>query len=179
MDQNEFKIKVLPLQDKVYGFSCRLMGNTEDARDIVQEIFVKLWRLKDQLHTYNNLEAFTMTMTRNLCLDKLRARRTTSLDGQRDESDSGKLPDALLEQAEAAERAMRIINRLPEQQRTVMHLRDIEGYEFEEIGVVTGMNVNNIRVVLSRARKQVREELQKIYNHHEHPGNQKITGKIL
>jgi len=181
MNLEEFKIKVLPLQDKLYAFSFRLMGNTEDARDIVQEIFVKLWRMREKLHTYRSLDAFSMTMTRNLCLDKLRARRTVSMEGQYipEEDVSQRPPDEILETADAAKRAIHIIKGLPEQQRTVIHLRDVEGYEYDEIGQVTGMNVNNVRVVLSRARKKVREELLKIYMNHENPGNRTITGKIL
>ena len=181
MNLEEFKINVLPLQDKIYGFSCRLMGDAEEARDVVQEIYVKLWRLREKLHTYRNLEAFAMTVTRNLCLDKLRARRTVSMDGPYfpEEEDTGQQPDEMLENANAAKLARDIINDLPEQQRSVIHLRDVEGYEFEEIGEMTGMNINNVRVVLSRARKKVREELLKTYNDHENPGNRKTARKIL
>ena len=179
MNLDDFKIEVLPMQDKLFGFSCRLMGDTEDARDIVQEIYVKLWRMREKLHTYNNLEAFAMTMTRNLCLDKIRARRTVPYDRPFDGDSSQKPPDEILEVNDAARQAKEIIKHLPEQQRTVIHLRDVEGYEYEEIGEMTGMNVNNVRVVLSRARKRVREELLKIYNHHEYPGNRATTGKIL
>ncbi len=70
------------MQNKLYGFSCRLLGNPEDARDAVQEIYVKLWKLKSKLNNYKNLEAFAMTMTRNHCIDRIRARRTVSIEDQ-------------------------------------------------------------------------------------------------
>jgi RNA polymerase sigma factor (sigma-70 family) len=68
------------LKDKLYRFALRLLGDGEEARDAVQETFLKLWNLRDKLNMYRSLEAFSMTIIKNYCLDKIKARRTVSLE---------------------------------------------------------------------------------------------------
>ena len=79
MDTERYKNEVLPIKDKLYRFALRLLGDSEEARDAVQETFLKLWKLRDKLDTYRSLEAFSMTMIKNYCLDKIKARRTVSI----------------------------------------------------------------------------------------------------
>ncbi len=169
------------MQDKLYGFSCRLLGNSEDARDAVQEIYVKLWKLKSKLNNYKNLEAFAMTMTRNHCIDRIRARRTVSIEDQFSRTDrlADRGADEIVHAAEAAMLVRKIINELPEKQKTVIHLRDVEGYEYEEIGSILDLSVNNVRVILSRARKKVRDELITKFYNHENSGDKTSVEKIL
>ena len=181
MNPEEFKTKVLPLQEKLYGFSLRILGNSEDARDAVQDIYVKLWKMKDSLHTYINLDAFVMTVTRNHCLDKLKGKKTVSLEGKHISSDhyTDPSPEEILEKKDVMEKIKLIISGLPENQRTIIHLRDIEGYDYNEISNIIDMSVNNIRVNLSRARKKIREELLNKYYKHENSGNRETIGKVL
>lgn len=168
MSPERFKIMVLPLQKKMYSYSYRLLGNTEDAKDAVQEVFIKLWSRRETLEKYRSLEAFTMRVTRNHCLDKIRAKKPES----REEKDLpqneiiGGTPADLLERRETDERIKKIIHDLPENQQSVIFLRDIEGYEFEEMAEILNMNVNNIRVLLSRARKAVRKKLSFEYQNY-------------
>lgn len=166
MTSEEFKSKVLPVKDKLYRFALRLLGDTEEARDIVQEIFLRLWTKKDTLKEYRNLEAFAMTMTRNLCLDKLKSAssRNLGLDEKRDVPEH-KTPYSMTELSDNMQLIRQAMKSLPEQQRTVIHMRDVEGCDFDEIAEVMGLSMNNVRVILSRARKKIRDTLIKIHSY--------------
>lgn len=159
---SEFKTKVLPLSNKLLRFATQLLHDEEQAHDIIQDVFLKLWQKKDSLAEVENLEAFAVRMTRNRCLDSFKAKKPV-LDDDSVNRHKGKSRD-LQEEIELSESAIlvrRLISGLPDIQRTVMHLRDIEQYEYEEIAQMTDLTVNAIRVNLSRARKKVRDELIK------------------
>ena len=169
MTAEAFKENILPLNRKLLGFANRFMNDFDDAKDIVQEIYIKLWAMRANLDKYNSVEALAMRMTRNLCLDKIKLKKTVPLgngvikEEAIDEINSKEKQNAL---NLAASRAKSAIERLGEPQKTIMQLRDIEGYDYEEIGQILNMNVNTIRVSLSRARKKVKEYLiNKYYNH--------------
>ena len=163
----DFKTDVLPISSKLLRFARQILQDEEEAKDVLQDIFLKLWQKREELVKVENLEAFAIRMTRNRCLDLIRSRKTVSLEvvnknkpTEEDCSDTDHL-----ENAEMAGLVKRIIAGLPDLQRTVIHLRDIEQLEYEEIAKVTDMNVNTIRVNLSRARKKVRDEILKIQNY--------------
>lgn len=168
MEVEDFKIQVLPLQDKLYSFALRFLGDSEDAKDAVQEVFVKLWKLRDSLDSYRSLVAFAMTVTRNHCLDRIKAKRTIPIEDNKVYSSQivNATPGDILEKKDLAEIVRKIINELPENQRSVIQLRDIDGFDNQEIGEVLKMDTNNVRVLLSRARKKVREELLANYYTH-------------
>jgi RNA polymerase sigma-70 factor (ECF subfamily) len=158
MDLREFKIQVFPLKNKLFRIANRLLDDFEDAKDIVQEVFIKLWNMRDKLDTYRSVEALAVVSTRNLCLDKLKAKKypTEKLENLRsDIPEPG--TEIKTDLTDLTEKIKEIISQLPEQMKMIMQLRDIEGYEFEEIAEIVGMNENAIRVSLSRARKKVRE----------------------
>ena len=165
MDAAEFKEKVIPLSGKLFHFARLLLKDHAEAEDSVQEIFLKLWKLRSDLAGYNNLEAFAMRVTRNWCLDRLKAKKPMYIESyslgydQQAETDN---PLRMLEKADQMDTIRRIVQALPEQQQTVIQLRDIDGFEFEEIAEIMDMNVNAIRVTLSRARNKIREQLIKI-----------------
>lgn len=167
MTEEIFKENILPLNRKLLGFANRFMKDLDEAKDIVQEIYIKLWRMRSELDKYNSVEALAMRMTRNLCLDKIKLKKTVSLNGiiEKERSEEREI-DGQNELKLAAKRAEYVINSLEEPQRTIMQLRDIQGYDYDEIGQILNMNVNTVRVNLSRARKKVREFLiTKYYNH--------------
>lgn len=167
MEAEQFKLTFIPLSGKLFRFANRFLENEAEAEDVVQDVLVKLWKMREKMNEIKNREALAMTMVRNLSLDRIRARRTVT--GREDtlERNTGQAegPDVKLERSQSVKLVREIMDRLPENQKSVMHLRDIEGYEFTEIEKITGININNIRVLLSRARKQVREELLKQYQH--------------
>lgn len=176
----DFKTDVLPISNKLMRFALQILQNEEEAKDVLQDVFLKLWQKRDELSAIENLEAFAMRMMRNRCLDMIRARRTVSMEVVR----KGSLPaeeshdSDYLELADSASMVKRIIADLPDLQRTVIHLRDIEQLDYEEIAAATEMNVNAIRVNLSRARKKVRDEILKIQNYGI-TENKHIAAKVL
>ncbi len=166
MDLQEFKIQVIPLKNKLFRLANRLLNNPEDAKDIIQEVFIRLWNMRDRLDEYRSVEALAVVTTRNMCLDKLKSKkyRAEKMEDLRDEAPE-MFEEDKEELSDVVQKISDIMNTLPEQQRTIMQLRDIEGYDYEEIAGILQMNENAIRVNLSRARRKIREILinKKIY----------------
>ena len=167
MELQEFEDRVIVIRDKLFRFANRLLGNQPEAEDAMQDILVKLWLMKERLPGYRNVEALAMTMTRNLCLDRIRQRKPS------DPMPNGLIqqqhlePDRYVEGKDLQKQIARCIARLPEIQQTVIHLRDVEGYSFEEMETLLDMSRNALRVNLSRARKRVRDEMTEL-EHDEH-----------
>lgn len=174
MTKENFKALVLPAKDKLFRLALSLLSDRQEAEDILQDTYVKLWNMRDKLHTYNSIEALAVTVTKNLCLDKLRSyrhRKKNSAPAEQLNVDSHLTdPAEQTELNESSKTIRRFVQMLPDQQRLVMHLRDIEQYSYDEIEEMTGLTRNNIRVQLSRARKQVREAYIK-YQNYEHRKN--------
>ena len=163
MTRKEFETDILPLSCTLYRFAFRFLSNKEEAEDAVQEIFLKLWKMRDKLSGYNNIKAFAMTVTRNHCLDCLRKRKKDYLNESLND-DTGTAGMAYEDKMESRENfsiITGIIDSLPVNYRVVIQMRDIDGYEFEEISEKLDVDINNLRVKLSRARKMVREELKR------------------
>jgi RNA polymerase sigma-70 factor (ECF subfamily) len=163
----DFKTDVLPMSNKLLRFALQILQDEEEAKDVLQDTFLKLWQKRDELEKVENIQAFAIRMIRNRCLDVIRARRTVSMEVVK----KHQLPDEDISEAEGLEHTdsvslvKQIISGLPDLQRKVIQLRDIEQMEYEEIAEATEMNVNAIRVNLSRARKKVRDEILKIQNY--------------
>jgi RNA polymerase sigma-70 factor (family 1) len=180
MVARDFKTRVLPVSKKLLRFATHFLKDEDEARDVVQDVFLKLWQKRDSLNEIENIEAFAMRMTRNRCLDIIRANRVVPIDAETDRKLKEETVD-VHEQFELSETAIQIrklINELPDLQRTVMHLRDIEQLEYEEIAERTELKVNAIRVNLSRARKKVRDEFLKI-NSNEDERSKRLTATLL
>ncbi|KOH43798.1 RNA polymerase sigma factor [Sunxiuqinia dokdonensis] len=176
----EFKTRVLPLSNKLRRYARRFTENDEEARDVVQDVFLKLWQKRDMLEGVDNVEAFAMRMTRNKSYDLLRANRTFSLEEQQtgwQNENQSNLSDEL-DRSEAATLIKKLIADLPELQQKIMRMRDIEQLNYDEIAEQTQLQVNAIRVNLSRARKKVRDELFK-YQAYGTERSQTNTAKIL
>lgn len=166
MRSSEFKILVLPHSSRLYRLAFRLLGSREEAEDTVQEVYIKLWKMRDDLHKYNSIEALCIRITRNLCLDQLRRRKTTRQIHEMEEKEEKvefNDPSEQMMKNERSEIMNKMINLLPEPQRSLVYFRHIEGKEYHEIEELMDMKENAIRVSISRARKQLREMLQKQY----------------
>lgn len=164
MDAASFKERFLPCHQKLYRVAFRMMGNAQDAEDLVQEAYLKLWNKRNELTEIDNTEAYCVTLIKNLCYDVLRANRIEE-DRRQPEELSKESEISLVKQIELrdeAEQVYKLIHVLPEQQRKVMLLRDVRECSFEEIERITGLNTINIRVLLSRARKRIREQFNYI-----------------
>lgn len=159
MELEAFKIAVLPLREKLFRYSLKMTEEKADAEDIVQEAFLKLWYIRDKLDGYQSVEALAMQVAKNLAIDKLRRRRPEGPDIETLAVDSGiRNPAELLEQQDAVERIRKLIGQLPTLQQTIIRMKDVEGYELQEIAEITGTQVEAVRVNLSRARKKIREQ---------------------
>ena len=126
-----FESRVLPVKNKIFRFAFRLLGSSEEAKDVVQEVFIKVWNGRDQIDSIDNMEAWCMRITRNLSLDKIRTRQrkaTDSIEDSFDIQNDTRTPYEAAENNENMQRINQLIASLPEKQRQVMHLRDIEGY---------------------------------------------------
>jgi RNA polymerase sigma-70 factor (family 1) len=165
MESKEFKKRILPLGQPLYRFAAGLLKDNHEAEDVVQDIFLKLWNMRNTMDKIKNINAFTHTMTRNACLDKLKSRRikyyNDSVAGIPEPPVDDPDPESMTELKDSADRVKVLIGNLPEQQRSIIHLRDIDGYSYEEIAEIMNMEINTIRVALSRARRSVRESLIK------------------
>lgn len=159
MELETFKITVLPLREKLLNFSFKLTEDRSEAEDIVQEVFIKLWNIREKLDQYHSVEALAVQVTKNMCLDKLRIRRPDNVEVENLSLKSDRrTPEEELEQREAAGCIRSLIRRLPTLQQQIIRMKDVEGYEIAEIAEITGTQVEAVRVNLSRARKKIREQ---------------------
>lgn len=169
MELAEFKANVLPLKDKLFRYAKRLMQDHEEAEDLLQDVMMKLWINREELDRKSSVEAFAMAVTKNLCIDRFRSKQYQSSNmgidaAELDLSDRGISPHLKVEQLEAAELVRKAMDSLPDSLRSVIVLRDIQGLSYQEIADAMTMNINTLKVNLSRARKKIREILKNNYD---------------
>ncbi len=166
MNQSDFLKVVLPFKDKVFRLAKRLLVSREEAEDATQELIFKLWKNKERISEYKNVEAFAMTMTKNYCYDRLKSKQASNLtlvhSNYKEKETS---LDKKLEYQDSVNQVHLLIEKLPKQQKIIIQLRDIEQYDFEEICKMVDMKPTAVRVALSRARKTIREALIKKHNY--------------
>lgn len=147
------------LRHSAFRLANALLKNREEAEDVVQDILLKLWMLKDEMNEVENLKAYLLRMTRNNSLDKLKTKKinTISLEAMENKAYYSFSVEEL--QSDRYKRALVAICDLPEMQRTVLQMRDVEGIGYQEISNILEMEESAVRTNLSRARKKVREAL--------------------
>lgn len=162
MNASEFKCVFLPCHRQMYWVAVRLTQNSADAEDLVQEAFLKLWLKRDALPRVDSPLAFAMRTMRNIFLDRMRNRRVREgrLDDAVEKLPGAPPPDSHMMAAEALQGALLAIDKLPEQQRRVMTMRDLEGLTIGEVARATGLSEAGVRTSLSRARMAVRQLLK-------------------
>jgi len=162
MNQKVFLNTVMPFKDKVFRLAKRLLVSQDEAEDATQELYYKLWKNKEKIASYKNIEAFAMTMTKNYCLDRLKSKQATNMTlVHSNYQDNNTNLEREIEVDDSLNIVDKLMTKLPEQQRMVMQLRDIEQYDFDTICDLMQMKPTAVRVALSRARKTIREKLQK------------------
>ena len=180
MIARDFKTNILPVSKKLLRFATHFLKDEDEAKDAVQDVFLKLWQKRDELEKIENIEAYAMQMTRNRCLDTIRTNRTVAISVETDRKMKEESVDVHLqvEYSESATQIKKLIDKLPDLQRNVMYMRDIEQLSYEEIAETTALQINAIRVNLSRARKKVRDEFLKL-NQNGNQQNRKVTSELL
>ncbi|MBT3871150.1 MAG: RNA polymerase sigma factor [Flavobacteriaceae bacterium] len=165
MKQKEFLNTILPCKNTLYRLAKRLLVSSDEAEDAVQEVFLKLWKGRDKIDNYRSPEAFAITITKNYCLDRLKSKQASNIKIVHNNYKNSENIERTIEGNEGVELVTKIMETLPEKQKMIMQLRDIEQFEFVEISQMLEINETAIRVALSRARKVVREQLIKQYNY--------------
>lgn len=165
MDKKEFTELVMPFKDKLYRMAKRILISKDEAEDAVQEVFLKLWKGKQNIKKYRNPEAFAITMTKNYCLDRLKSKQASNLKIVHSNYPTSENVERNIENDDGVELVFKIMETLPEQQKIILQLRDVEQFEFSEIAKMLDSNETAIRVALSRARKTVRDTMIKKYNY--------------
>ena len=156
MDTTTFKDRLLPLSGKLYNIAFKIVGETFVAEDMVQEAYIKLWGRKGNLDKLSNIEAFAVTILKNQCLDYLRTRHEyVDIEAEKEAFEKTQYEEK--EDKEKLSQVMVMIEHLPPQQKTILEMRCIKDLSIEEIEKATGLTNINVRTLLSRARKKIRE----------------------
>jgi len=180
MTREKFNKYIYQQSRKLYTLAFRILHNKEEAEDAVQEIFIKLWNMREKLDTYNSIEALTTSMIKNHCIDQTRKLKHITTDIPDDHYQFINSPPTPFEEMEIKESDIiikTIIDKLPEKFRSLIIMKEIEGCSYEEIAEKTDQNINTLRVTLSRARKLIRDEYNKHQN--ERRGIKKLDRKVL
>ena len=161
---SSFLNDVRPLKSKLFRIAKRLLVSNEEAEDATQEVLYKLWQMGEQKRSsFKNLEAYSVTMLKNHCLDRLKSKSVQKTDlGMLPSSVSASALTPDLELVDAHQWVSKIINQLPEKERMIVQLRDVEQFSFKEIGAVVSLPEATVRVYLSRARKKIKQAFLKI-----------------
>ncbi len=167
MNMKDFTHHIIPLKNKLFRFALRILGNIQEAEDVVQEVMIKTWEKNEELYQVKNIEAWCMRMTKNLSIDKTRSkhRRTENIDTQYNLNAAQITPSKQTELSDTFNTINQIINSLPERQKLIIQLRDIEEKSYLEIADILNVDVNVVKVNLFRARKKIREKLIKIQSY--------------
>ena len=163
MELETFKITVVPLREKLIAYTLRLADGQVEAEDVVQDVFLKLWSIRDRLDDVQNVEALAFKVTKNKVLDELKKCREERIDGitatDLYASVTTENPENDVVMNDTVAHIKRLIGMLPSLQQTIIRMKDVEGYELAEIAEITDTQVEAVRMNLSRARKKIREQL--------------------
>ncbi len=164
MTLKDFTYQLIGLKDKLFRFSTRIVGDDELAEDVVQDVVVKMWDNREKRDEYQNLESYCMQMTKNLSIDRKRSKsyQHVSLDHVLEPTQETDTPYHQTEHNDTLKHIHELMEKLPEKQKLVMQLRDIEWMEYNEIATVLDIPLNQVKVNLFRARKSIREQLLNI-----------------
>lgn len=167
MKKLSFRDDVLPLKDKIFRLALRITLNRAEAEDIVQDVLIKVWNRRDDLAEVDSIEAYSLTVCRNLSLDRLQRKENNNVnldDAPPTEADDAP-PDLQMIRNERIDNIKRLVERLPIPQRAAMQLRDMEGKTYKEISAITGQTEEQVKVNIFRARQYIRKQIEKIENY--------------
>jgi RNA polymerase sigma-70 factor (ECF subfamily) len=160
MTQEDFKQAVFILKDEMYRFAKKFLMSADEAEDVVMDLMMKFWQKKDQLNGIENLKSFALRSVKNECLNRLKHHdvKLGFANLARHQSELYQI-----ETNNMREQILGFINQLPEKQKMVIHLKDVEEYEISEISEMMEMEENAVRVNLMRARQKVKDAINKLY----------------
>lgn len=168
MKKISFRNDVLPLKNKLYRLALRITLNNAEAEDIVQETLIKIWNKREEWEEIDSIEAFSLTVCRNLALDSLKRHdnQNDSLDVMPFERpDNASNPYEQATQNDKMSVVRKLVDALPEKQRSCMQLRDFEEKPYKEIAAILGISEEQVKVNIFRARQTVKEKFKKLDNY--------------
>ena len=165
--QKHFLKHIDEIRDKIFRITKRILVSKEEAEDATQEVILKLWQMDpEKRDSFKSLEAYSVTMVKNYCLDRLKSKQAQTL--TLDERFGGVNSDSVqkkIEQVDELNLVQELIDRLPEKERLIIQFREIEQYDFNEIASILNLPEGTIRVYLSRIRKKLRKQFIELQNH--------------
>ena len=159
MTAREFTDIYRPLEGQMYALALHFLESAPDAEDAVQDLYVKLWNRRDALDAITNPRAYCCTLVRNICIDRIRKASSAPSRVQPVDIPSESSADAGAISEEALARVTAALKRLPARQREVLELKVFEELDYQEIAERTGLGYLSLRVILSKARKSLKELL--------------------
>lgn len=164
MKKISFQNDVLPLKNKLFRLALRITLNREEAEDVVQDTMIKVWNTRDRWQELDSIEAYSLTIARNLSLDRIKKmdNQNDSLEEQTTErlDETSSTPSERMIQKDKLSIVRNIINELPEKQRSCLQLRDIEGKSYKEIADILSITEDQVKVNIFRARQTVKQRFQ-------------------
>lgn len=159
MERQQFEIEAKRMRPALLRLASRYMEDADEAEDVIQDVLLKLWFLREKLDRYRSVDALAMVITKHLCINQLRKSKAEFVDLEQSIGmDSGEAADKSLLESEEMEEVLQAITTLPDLQQAVLRMKHIEGFEVEEIARLTGSTPIAVRTNLSRARKRIREQ---------------------
>lgn len=157
-----FRQLVKSKKDKLFRFAKWMLQNEDDAKDIVQDVFIKAWKMKSKFSEIDYQDGYLMKMTKNLCLNKLKSDQRFISDKVMDSYSHSETPEKKAELNSMVDTVSQIISKLPLNQKLVIELREIEGFSLKEISETLDLKIEHVRVLISRARIAIKEEYLKV-----------------
>lgn len=165
MKNISFQNDVLPLKNVLYRLALRITMSHEEAEDVVQDTLIKVWNKRDSWEDIDSIEAFSLTICRNLALDKNK-RKGNSHESLNEETDDAPAtsftPYEQTIHNNRIELVRQLVDSLPEKQRSCLQLRDFEGKPYKEIAGILGVSEEQVKVNIFRARQAIKQKYQKL-----------------
>ena len=168
MKNISFRDDVLPLKNELFRLALRITLNRFEAEDIVQDTLIKVWNRRSDWNDIDSIEAFSLTICRNLSLDRIKKKENNN-DSLEDVKGAEPLassnPQDRMIQVDRVGLIKQIVDSLPEKQRSCMQLRDFEGKSYKEIATILDITEEQVKVNIFRARQAVKHKYMKIDNY--------------
>lgn len=167
MQEISFRTHILPLKDKLYRLALRITMDCAEAEDVVQDTMLRVWNRREEWATLESVEAYCLTVARNLAIDRSQKmeNRNVELTVEVHEMADRQTPFDQLARDEQMQLIHRLVNELPEKQRTIVQLRDVEGKGYKEIAAILQITEEQVKVNLFRARQKIKQRYMGIENY--------------
>lgn len=164
MQAINFRNDILPLKDKLFRLALRITMNRAEAEDVVQDTMLRVWGRRDEWEGMESVEAYCLTVCRNLAIDRsqLKESQNEELTESNANTPDSADPYSLCVRNEQMSLIHRLISGLPEKQRTILQLRDVEGKSYKEIADIVGVSEEQVKVNLFRARQKIKQQYTEI-----------------